>query len=113
MARNRLNLALAAFAASLCLSGIAPSAFAQTQELTISEPSLPGAGTRYTDANTVVLEAVRNMPTGGRYSASQAAFDGLGRAISLGYGGLHIDASTAQPSFCSGATYLVFVQALD
>ncbi len=65
------------------------------------------------DANAAVLAAIRNMPSGGRYSASQAAFEGLGRAISVGYGGLRIDPMVAQPSFCSSATYLVFVQAID
>lgn len=65
------------------------------------------------DCNGLVLEAIRGMPDYGTYSASKASFDGLTRAISVRGGSLTIDPLQARPSFCSGATYLVFVRALE
>jgi hypothetical protein len=85
----------------------------RAQGPTIRDEDIVVPTERTIDPNAAVLEAVRTMPIGGRYAASQAAFEGLGRALSLGYGGLNVDAREAQPSFCSGATYLVFVQALE
>jgi len=82
--------------------------FVRAQDLPISE-SRTGEGT----VNNAIVEILRSMPAGGHYSASQAAFTGLGRAVGLGTAGLQIDPREAQPSFCSGATYLVFVQVLD
>ena len=76
-------------------------------------PPVPTVPRSSSDPNAAVLSAIRTMPSGGRYSASSAAFDGLGRAVTVGNGALRIDSRNAQPSFCSGATYLVFLQALD
>jgi hypothetical protein len=77
-------------------------------ELPIVTPSPSSA-----DPNAAILAAIHTMPVGGKYSASSASFVGLGRAVTLGSNGLRFDPPSAQPSFCSGATYLVFLQALD
>lgn len=88
-----------------------PASFAQEQ--TDAEPQLQIESTRALTPNEAVLEAVRSMPAGGHYSASQQSFEGLQRAINLGAAGLRIDPLSAQPSFCSSATYLVFVSAIE
>jgi len=62
----------------------------------------------------LVLEAVETMPVGGGYAASRAANEGLAKAIGLDReGGFVVDAKVAQPSYCSGATYLVLLRALS
>ena len=53
------------------------------------------------------------MPQGGGYSASNAATAHLTAAIRTVGGRLTVDSSAAVPSYCSGATYLVFVDALQ
>ncbi len=64
--------------------------------------------------NDLVLEAVETMPVGGGYAASRAANEGLAKAIGLDReGGFVVDAKVAQPSYCSGATYLVLLRALS
>ena len=65
------------------------------------------------DCNALVLEAVKEMPVAGDYKTSKQSFDGLRRAITLRGASLAIDPEAARPSFCSGATYLVFVRVLD
>jgi hypothetical protein len=66
-----------------------------------------------TDLNALVLEAAQGMPSGGTYSASKKSFDGLSRAATVNSHGLAINPEAAQPSFCSGATYIVFLQVID
>jgi hypothetical protein len=64
--------------------------------------------------NALVLEEIRTMPALGGYSADHQASVKLGSAVSLGgHDGLRIEAGRAQPSYCSGATYLVFLKAID
>lgn len=65
------------------------------------------------DLNALVLEAAQNMPSGGTYSASKKSFDGLARAATVNGHGLSLNPEAAQPSFCSGATYLVFLQVIN
>lgn len=65
------------------------------------------------DFNSKVLAAVRTMPAGGGYDGSDATKNLLPKACSLRGGRFVVKASTAQPSFCSGATYLVLLKALD
>ena len=64
--------------------------------------------------NTLIVAQTHAMPTLGGYSASHQASVNLGSAVSLGgpYG-LAIDATRAQPSYCSGATYLVFLKTVN
>ena len=60
------------------------------------------------DVNAIVLQVIRTMPRDGGYSVASPATQRLGESIRLGTRGLSIDAASAVPSYCSGATYLVF-----
>ena len=65
------------------------------------------------DPNSVVLSLLSSMPTGGGYSAGSAATHDLQRAVQVRDGRLVVNPSAAPATFCSGATYLVFVRALQ
>lgn len=65
------------------------------------------------DLNRLVLEAIDRMPRGGSYSTSAQANQRLGAAVQLDTRGLVLAPRVAQPSYCSGATYLVFVDVID
>lgn len=62
--------------------------------------------------NQLVLAQIRTMPQGGGYSAGNTATHALHNAVSLRNGSLVVEATHATPSYCSGATYLVFLKAL-
>lgn len=63
--------------------------------------------------NQLVLEQVRTMPQGGGYLNGGAASFKLEHSIGLDNAGeFKVDAGIAHPSFCSGATYLVFLKTL-
>jgi len=64
------------------------------------------------DFNDVVLRATAAMPSGGGYSVSTAAHEALSSSARFEPAGLRILASQAVPSYCSGATYLVFLKTL-
>lgn len=64
------------------------------------------------DFNEIVLGQVRAMPGGGGYATTREAFEGLKSSVQAGDGGFSIQPSKAQPSYCSGATYLVFLKTL-
>ena len=63
--------------------------------------------------NRIVLDAVRSMPPNGRYSTSPSANRALSAAVYTSAGRLSIQTADAVPSYCSGATYLVFLKALS
>lgn len=63
--------------------------------------------------NSKILAAIRTMPTGGSYDGGDATKNLLHRACGISNGKFHVNANRAKPSFCSGATYLVLLQALD
>jgi hypothetical protein len=63
------------------------------------------------DYNALVLRAVATMPAGGGYSTRPDAARALQEAMTLREGGIEVRTQPI-PSFCSGATYLVFLQAL-
>jgi hypothetical protein len=62
--------------------------------------------------NRLILDSVRQMPSKGGYSPSTAANHALNQAVSDSKGTLRVDPSHAMPSYCSGATYLVFLKTL-
>jgi hypothetical protein len=64
-----------------------------------------------TDYNALVLRAVAAMPVGGGYSTRPAAARALKEATTLRNDRLEVRTQPI-PSFCSGATYLVFLKAL-
>ncbi|MFA7342968.1 MAG: hypothetical protein WC003_01565 [Terrimicrobiaceae bacterium] len=62
--------------------------------------------------NEVVLQQVRAMPQGGGYAATARAHEALASAARMDAGHASIRANRAVPSYCSGATYLVFLKTL-
>ena len=63
--------------------------------------------------NDVILEQVRKMPQGGRYSASRVATIRLQSAAHFESGKFFVVPDAASPSYCSGATYLVFMKTIE
>ena len=63
------------------------------------------------DCNDVVLDQVRQMPKGGNYSVSHFAKIRLQSSAHFESGKFFI--IPAGPSFCSGATYLVFIRTIE
>ncbi|MDR3403049.1 MAG: hypothetical protein P4L99_11180 [Chthoniobacter sp.] len=63
--------------------------------------------------NALIMEAIGTMPAGGTYRANTAAMAALRTAIQSANSQLVIDPARASPSFCSGATYLVFLSVLE
>ena len=63
------------------------------------------------DCNELVLEQVRQMPKGGSYSVSHFAKIRLQSSAHFESGKFFI--IPAGPSFCSGATYLVFIRTIE
>lgn len=64
------------------------------------------------DYNALVLRVIGRMPEGGSYATSGEATQGLGAAITFESTGLLLEPQKARPSFCSSATYLVFLGVL-
>jgi hypothetical protein len=62
--------------------------------------------------NELILDQIKEMPTGGKYSASRTATIRLQSAVQLESDKLLIQPIAAAPSYCSGATYLVFLKAI-
>jgi len=65
------------------------------------------------DFNRLILEEIRRMPRQGGYATTDPAFDGLRAAIQPGTPTLRIKSQAATPSFCSGATYVLFLNVLN
>jgi hypothetical protein len=63
--------------------------------------------------NALILEQVRKMPSGGKYSVSHYAKIRLQSAAHFETGKLFSIPQAPFPSFCSGATYIVFVRTLE
>ena len=63
--------------------------------------------------NQVILEQIKNMPVGGRYSMTRAATIRLRSAAHFESGKFFILPDAASPSYCSGATYLVFIKTIE
>ena len=60
--------------------------------------------------NEVILGQIKEMPVGGSYSASHVATIRLQSAEHFEQGKFFVLPSAASPSYCSGATYLVFLK---
>src|SRR3954454_23848638 len=72
-----------------------------------------GSLVRAADLNNVVLEQIAEMPKGGGYSTSHFAKIRLQEAAHFESGKFFILPSPNSPSFCSGATYLVFIKTIE
>src|SRR5881398_3660535 len=70
-------------------------------------------GAPATDINSLILEQMGKMPSGGKYSVSHFATIKLQSAAHFESGKFFIIPTAPFPSFCSGATYIVFIKTLE
>jgi len=63
--------------------------------------------------NDLILEQIKQMPRGGQYSASRVATIRLQSAAHFESGKFFVLPEAASPSYCSGATYLVFIKTIE
>ncbi len=66
-------------------------------------PDADGAG-----FNALILQVIQSMPREGGYSVASPASKLLSESIRLAPRNLSVEPARANPSYCSGATYLVF-----
>src|ERR1700738_2045080 len=88
---------------------MAAGLFCVCSTASIAESSLPF----HSDANQLILSLLSQMPKQGGFSASNAATANLQTAVRVSSGRLTINPGAAVPSYCSGAHYLVFAQAVE
>ncbi len=72
----------------------------------------PLRGEVNTPINKTILEAIASMPHGGGYSTSSTSMMRMQHAVTLSDGKLILHPILAEPSFCSEATYLLFLKTL-
>jgi hypothetical protein len=65
------------------------------------------------DLNSLILDQVKKIPSGGKYSVSHFAKIRLQSTAHFESGKFLIIPKAPYPSFCSGATYLVFIRTLE
>jgi hypothetical protein len=65
------------------------------------------------NANETVVALLQSMPIGGGYVATKAATRDLQSAVQVRGGRLEVNPPAARSTYCSGATYLVFVRAIQ
>jgi hypothetical protein len=80
-----------------------------------TKPSQSNAELHFATMNEVILDILVGMPKGGGYDASSngMSVQMLSSAVHLEANRLAIEPEKATPSFCSSATYLVFLSVLD
>ena len=66
-----------------------------------------------TDINSLILEQMGKMPSGGKYSVSHVAKIKLQSAAHFESGKFFVIPTAPYPSFCSGATYIVFIKTIE
>jgi hypothetical protein len=70
-----------------------------------------GAGAA--NLNSVIVAQIQKMPTGGKYSVSHFAKIKLESAAHFESGKFFVIPTAPYPSFCSGATYIVFIKTIE
>jgi len=65
------------------------------------------------DCNETVLREVAAMPLGGQYGTTRVATVALVRSAHFESGKFFVLPAPGSPSFCSGATYLVFLKTIE
>jgi hypothetical protein len=65
------------------------------------------------DPNNLILSLLNTMPVGGGYSATAGATRDLQSAAEVSGGRLYVKPTAARATYCSGATYLVFLKAIQ
>ncbi len=88
---------------------IAAALAAWTPAVRSQTVSLPTAAA---DLNAVILEEIGSMPVGGAYATTHAATLRLQESTGLDSGRLLVIPGQAAPTYCSGATYLVFLKVI-
>jgi hypothetical protein len=83
----------------------APSPILKAEQTSLPAPA--------SGLNAMILRAIQTMPANGGYSASSVATRALGEAIMATPQTLVVEPARAIPSYCSGATYLVFLKACE
>jgi hypothetical protein len=83
------------------------------EEFTRKSTQPPATFNENRDLNKLVLEVMRGLPRGGVYKADAEALAALNSAIQIDTGRLCLAPEVANPSFCSGATYLVFLSVIE
>src|SRR3979411_2375884 len=63
--------------------------------------------------NSLILEQMQKMPSGGKYSVSPCAKIKLQSAAHFESGKFFVVPTAPYPSFCSGATYIVFIKTIE
>jgi hypothetical protein len=96
----------------LPLSSVVACALATGAMWFSSRLEAQGFGLSRNDPNEVILQVIQTMPEGGGYSASNEANARLAEAARTVRGTLTLEPGIAKPSYCSGATYLVFLKTL-
>jgi hypothetical protein len=86
---------------AVCILAAAPQAHSQTV-------SIPTAG-----LNGLVLEQIDSMPLGGGYATTHSATVRLQSSAQFESGKLLITPAATAPTYCSGATYLVFLKVIQ
>ncbi|MEP6671356.1 MAG: hypothetical protein ABJF10_19495 [Chthoniobacter sp.] len=92
-----------------------PGAKSGETSFPINQPA-PNSGTPValkSSPNTLIVDAVGGMPDGGTYRANLTAMSALRSAVQSANSELVITPTRATPSFCPGATYLVFLSVLE
>ena len=85
----------------------------QVSGWTAEKASGGGAHKALPHLNRLVLDEIKKMPSGGGYATTAKALESLRSAMWVGGDGvLAGDVSRATPSFCSGATYLLFLEVI-
>jgi hypothetical protein len=88
---------------------------AQNSELKSSaaERETRNAERQTSNPNSVIVSLLPSMPVGGGYSAATAATRDLQTAVQTRGGKMVVDPFAARSTYCAGATYMVFVRALQ
>ena len=72
------------------------------------------ANSQSSNYNQAILEAVQSMPAYGKYNSDDSLIANLKSSITTdSQNKIQVHPETAQPSFCSSATYLVFMKAIS
>lgn len=67
---------------------------------------------RAEDFNRLVLEQIRTVPRGGGYAVTSTASQRLRQSVGVKGEHLTVAPQVARPSYCSGATFLIFLKTL-
>jgi len=90
-----------------------PVAFFRALCLTLFLALSASSHLRAEDCNPTVLREIGAMPLGGEYGATRVATVALVRAAHFESGKFFVLPAPDSPSFCSGATYLVFLKTIE